>query len=84
MTENKCVCCGRTIPEGKQVCRVCWWREFLNPCKDCGGNAIYIRQFYRDGQSWGYVTCTKCKNGQIRVRERDRAIKNWNDGVFEI
>lgn len=24
MTENRCVCCGRIIPEGKQVCRVCW------------------------------------------------------------
>lgn len=23
MAENRCVCCGEVIPEGKQVCRMC-------------------------------------------------------------
>lgn len=24
MGEDRCVCCGRVIPEGMQVCKVCW------------------------------------------------------------
>ena len=24
MGENRCVCCGKIIPEGMQVCKVCW------------------------------------------------------------
>ena len=23
MNENRCVCCGRVIPEGRQVCPIC-------------------------------------------------------------
>jgi hypothetical protein len=56
----------------------------LKPCERCGGEAKYIRSFYRNGQSWGYVTCKKCRIGQIRVRERSEATRNWNAGVFEV
>lgn len=32
---NTCVCCGTTIPEGRQVCPVCESKAELLRCKDC-------------------------------------------------
>ena len=27
MNDNRCVCCGRVIPEGRQVCPICEKKE---------------------------------------------------------
>ena len=43
MNDNRCVCCGRVIPEGRQVCPICekeagrhgnadyWFNEWIFP-----------------------------------------------------
>ena len=27
MNDNRCVCCGKQIPEGRQVCEECEWNS---------------------------------------------------------
>lgn len=41
MHDNACVCCGRTIPEGRQVCTVCLRKgdmpqKYFRIRDDCG------------------------------------------------
>ena len=53
MNDNRCVCCGRIIPEGRQVCPVCeekakrrdirdyWLNEWIFPI-GVGGLIIFV------------------------------------------
>ena len=53
MNNNRCVCCGEIIPEGRQVCPICerksysrdkvdyWWNEWILPL-GLGAAIIYI------------------------------------------
>ena len=53
MNDNRCVCCGRIIPEGRQVCPICeknagkrekaeyWWNEWIFPL-GVGGLIIFV------------------------------------------
>ncbi len=57
-SENTCVCCGASIPEGTLVCIICK-REFIAPnclicnkplvkedsiCQNCSDNLLHIRK----------------------------------------
>ena len=53
MNDNRCVCCGRVIPEGRQVCQICeknagrrekaeyWLNEWIFPL-GIGGLIIFV------------------------------------------
>ena len=74
--EDLCVCCGATVPEGRQVCRACELEEkhtfMYFTCPECGKKLeIYHKQLldyvapqYPDG--WAYTRigliyhCTNC------------------------
>ena len=32
MNAERCVLCGKVIPEGSQVCKICKWRVYENSC----------------------------------------------------
>ena len=53
--EEKCICCGETIPEGKQVCDKCFapYKDDVAVvrCKDC-------RYFRRPDYDYDYCYCT--------------------------
>lgn len=42
MSEDKCVCCGGSIPEGSQVCEAC--------IKESEKGAFYVTENYRFGE----------------------------------
>ena len=53
MNDNRCVCCGRVIPEGRQVCPICekkagrrdkfdyWLNDWIFPL-GVGGLIIFV------------------------------------------
>lgn len=55
MAENKCVCCGAIIPEGRQVCVNCEKAQDKN-CINCA-NSIF-------DEIWGEY---KCKVHNMRI-----------------
>lgn len=56
--ENRCVCCGEVIPEGRQVCPICEARAEAMQDDDSGGYETspvpetISRQTFSDGISW--------------------------------
>ena len=59
MNDNRCVCCGRVIPEGRQVCPICeknagkrdavdyWLNEWVFPLAIMGGIIFVILKVAR-------------------------------------
>ena len=59
MNDNRCVCCGRVIPEGRQVCPICeknaekmdfvdyWCNEWVFPLVIMGGIIFVILKVAR-------------------------------------
>lgn len=45
MGENRCVCCGEIIPEGRQACPSCEYKSEEVHCNDSGTDRI--RPFQR-------------------------------------
>ena len=37
--ENRCVCCGAIIPEGRQVCPKCEW--FIKGCEEMRNGVVH-------------------------------------------
>ena len=61
MSEH-CVCCGKEIPEGRQVCPVCESGKrnnmpYLKPCPFCGGKASLFSFEQPDGSITYEVDC---------------------------
>jgi len=66
MSEH-CVCCGKEIPEGRQVCPICekgTGKPHLLPCPFCGGKA----NLFSFEQPNGSITYeVDCENAECEV-----------------
>lgn len=51
--ENRCVCCGEIIPEGRMVCPMCEFGTMQNDG---------LKEFRKCGDSWTYCDgeCDRC------------------------
>lgn len=55
MSENRCVCCGEIIPEGRQVCIGCW-----NKAQKAEGGLNHDRMHRENG---GRLVCKVFNRG---------------------
>jgi ribonucleoside-triphosphate reductase len=68
--DNRCICCGEIIPEGRQVCPVC---EKLKVANKLGRGV----KFERIRRITGYLVGTMDKwNDAKKAEERDRVKHN--------
>ena len=56
--ENRCVCCGKIVPEGRQVCPA---------CDKCAHVWVYDGLCKDDGKAYFTYRCRKC--GMYREAE---------------
>ena len=52
MSEDRCICCGNIIPEGRQICWNCEHQEDIDRCVICG-KTIPIPKFSFGGRGDG-------------------------------
>ena len=83
--EDRCVCCGAVIPEGRQVCLICDKKIYgngtggaaeLKPCPFCGGQAKFI--CCNEESLQGYYRCENFCCEQSFVMTKEDAGEKWN------
>lgn len=76
--EDRCVCCGAIIPEGRQVCEDCErGKDKLNPCNcDCPMTMAW-KSFFLGIPISTTIMCVFCRRKVTRFTEK-QAVKAWN------